>query len=111
LSTSIPPTVLPLQADVATVHVPPQAQADIAEETDQVIESNEGSYEEEVHILCPEDDKENDEMEEDGPEEGQRQHDPEGHMPSQLPAAETQVEEARTYTQQKERVKEHIHQL
>jgi len=50
-------------------------------------------------------------MEEDGPEEGQRQHDPEGHMPSQLPAAETQVEEARTYTQQKERVKEHIHQL
>jgi hypothetical protein len=50
-------------------------------------------------------------MEEDGPEEGQGQHDPEGQMPGQLPAAETQVEEVRTYAQRKERAKEHIHQL
>ncbi len=50
-STTIPPDVLPPQADVATANLPPRAQADIEEEADRVIESIEDSHEEEEHIL------------------------------------------------------------
>jgi len=101
LSTSIPPNVLPPQADIATANVPPWPQADVEQEADAVIESTKDSHEEEEHILQPEDDEGNDEIGEDGPVdglvEGQEQHDPEGQMPSQLPAAATQVEEVQTY--------------
>jgi hypothetical protein len=111
LSTSIPPDVLPPQADVVAGNLPPWAQADIDREADRVIEAVEDSHEEEEHLLRPEDDESNDEIEGDQPVEGQEQHDPEGQMPGQLPAAVTQVEEVRTYAQRKERAKEHIRQL
>ena len=93
-------------------NLPPRAQADIKEEADGIIESIEDSHEEEEHILpTPELDEGNDGMEEDDAVKNQGQHDPEGQMPGQLPAAVTQVEEVRTYAQRKERAKGHIRQL
>jgi hypothetical protein len=96
LSTSIPPDVLPPQADVVAGNLTPRAQADIDQEADRAIEAMEDSHEEEEHLLQPEDDESNDEIKRDQPIEGQEQHDPEGQMPGQLPAAVTQVEEVRT---------------
>jgi hypothetical protein len=51
LSTSIPPDVLPPQADVVAANLPPRAQADIDQEADQVIEAMEDSHKEEEHLL------------------------------------------------------------
>jgi hypothetical protein len=79
---------------------PPRAQADIKEETDQIVESIEDLRKEEQHIFpSPELDEGNDDVEEDDAVENQGQHDPEGQMPGQLPAAVTQAEEGRTYAQ------------
>jgi hypothetical protein len=80
-----------------TANVPPWAQ----EESDQVIESIKDSCQVEECILQPEDDEGNDEMEEDSPEEGQGQHDPEGKIPSSYLLLKLRlkrwVEEMRTY--------------
>jgi hypothetical protein len=69
--------VLPPQTDVVAANPTPQAQADIDQETDQVIEAMEDSHKEEEHLLRPEDDESNDEIKGDQPVEGQEQHDPE----------------------------------
>jgi hypothetical protein len=110
---SVPPNVIPPQVDAVNANLPPQAQADIKEETDRISECIEDSHEEEEeHILpSPELDKGNNDTEEDDAVENQGRHDPEGQMPGQLPAAVTQVKEVRTYAQCKERAKDHIHQL
>ncbi len=62
MSTSIPPDVLPPQADVAAANLPSRAQADIEEEADQVIEAIEDSHKEEEHIFQPEDDEGSDDI-------------------------------------------------
>ncbi len=109
---SVPADVIPPQVDAVNANLPPWAQADIEQETDQITESIEDIHEEEEHILpSTELDNGNDDMEEDDAVENQGQHDPEGQMPGQLPAAVTWVEEVRTYAQHKERAKGHICQL
>jgi hypothetical protein len=109
---SVPPEVIPPQVDAVNANLPPRAQADIEEEADGIIESIEDSHEEEEHVLpTPELDEGKDGTEEDDAVENQGQHDPEGQMPGQLPAAVMQVKEVRTYAQCKERAKDHIHQL
>jgi hypothetical protein len=130
-SASIPPDALPAQPNVVNSNLPPRAQEDIDAEQEQLIEAIEDSHEEEEHIVPPEQADDESEGDDDDAQPGAEavqpgaeaaqpaaqavqlaaEVDPNGRMPGQLPTGAAQVEEVRTYAQQKERAKEKVRQL
>jgi hypothetical protein len=123
-SASIPPDALPAQPNVVNSNLPPRAQEDIDAEQEQLIEAIEDSHEEEEHIVPPEQADES-EGDDDDTQPGAEAVQPgaEAVQPAaqavqlaaevdgQLPTGAAQVEEVRTYAQQKERAKEKVRQL